>query len=401
VSHSQHPSEERDVLTEGRLHKLMVFFNQPVHWPAWRVVLLLALMAALVGGWWWLLGAPLPVALGAGGLLLLFFLADLVAFWLLPRLRISFGPWQAQTVVLAVPRLAAGVALPLVALLLGWQGPLWLMAGVQLLGTLLLIWGAFIEVRRLSLSQLAVHVPGLAADARPIRLLHISDIHLERLSGREERLLALAEAAQPDLIVITGDYLNLSYNEDPTSYKQVRDLLRRLHAPYGVYATLGSPPVDLRERIVPLLQELPLCLLRDEWVEVALDDGRRLALLGMDCSHNLQKDGARLEALADAGPDGAPHVLLYHSPELMPQAAQKGLDLYLCGHTHGGQVRLPLIGALLTSSQLGRRYVMGRYTENGTTLYISRGVGLEGLSAPRVRFLCPPEMTLVTLEPAL
>ncbi len=398
---SQHPSEERDVLTEGLLHKVMVFFNQPVHWPAWRVVLVLVLMAGVVGGWWWLVGAEPGVALAVGGLLFGFFLADLVAFLLLPRLGISFGPWQAQAVVLATPRMVAGLALPLVALWLGWQGALWLTAGVQLLGTLLLIWGAFIEVRQLALSELTVRVPGLAQGDRPIRILHISDIHLERHSAREERVVALAEAAQPDLIVITGDYLNLSYNEDPTSYEQLRPLLSRLRAPHGVYATLGSPPVDLRECIVPLLQELPLCLLRNEWVEVTLDDGRRLALLGMDCSHNLEKDGARLKALADAGPEGAPRVLLYHSPELMPQALQVGLDLYLCGHTHGGQVRLPLIGPILTSSQLGRRYVMGRYSENGTTLYVSRGVGLEGLSAPRVRFLCPPEMTLVTLEPAL
>ncbi len=71
----------------------------------------------------------------------------------------------------------------------------------------------------------------------------------------------------------------------------------------------------------------------------------------------------------------------------------------LCGHTHGGQVRLPLIGPILTSSQLGRRYVMGLYEEGGTRLYNSRGVGLEGLSAPRVRFLAPPEMTLVEIWP--
>ena len=71
--------------------------------------------------------------------------------------------------------------------------------------------------------------------------------------------------------------------------------------------------------------------------------------------------------------------------------------LVLCGHTHGGQVRLPLFGAILTSSQLGKRYEMGLYREGNTQMYVSRGVGLEGLSAPRVRFLAPPEVTLVTL----
>ena len=97
-------------------------------------------------------------------------------------------------------------------------------------------------------------------------------------------------------------------------------------------------------------------------------------------------------------PPSVPDVLLYHSPELMPQAVQMGIDLYLCGHTHGGQVRMPIIGPLLTSSNLGRDYVMGHYEEEQTDLYVSTGVGLEGLSAPRVRLLAPPEITLVTLR---
>jgi hypothetical protein len=83
----------------------------------------------------------------------------------------------------------------------------------------------------------------------------------------------------------------------------------------------------------------------------------------------------------------------------MPQAVELGIDLYLCGHTHGGQVRLPVIGPLLTSSHLGREYVMGHYQVGQTHLYVSRGVGLEGLSAPRVRLLAPPEITLLTLLP--
>jgi hypothetical protein len=84
----------------------------------------------------------------------------------------------------------------------------------------------------------------------------------------------------------------------------------------------------------------------------------------------------------------------------MPEAARHGIDLYLCGHTHGGQVRLPGFGAILTSSQLGKRYEMGLYREGQTSMYVSRGVGLEGLSAPRVRFLAPPEITLITLQGA-
>ncbi len=200
------------------------------------------------------------------------------------------------------------------------------------------------------------------------------------------------------MIVLTGDYVNLSYTEDALTQRQLRQLLSQLEAPGGVYATLGSPPVDLPHVIPALFDDLPVRLLRDEWEWLELPSGRQLVLLGLDCTHDMKEDGRRLGQLVQQAPNGVPRVLLYHSPELMPQAADHGLELYLCGHTHGGQVRVPGIGALITSSQLGRDYVMGLYRLGSTNLYVSRGVGLEGLSAPRVRFLSPPEITLVTLH---
>jgi predicted MPP superfamily phosphohydrolase len=181
--------------------------------------------------------------------------------------------------------------------------------------------------------------------------------------------------------------------------RQIRDLLDELDAPLGVYATLGSPPVDLRHTIVPLFDGSPIRLLRDDRVMIDAGHGRKLQVLGLDCSHFLERDGARLARLmADTDPKDGPVLLLYHSPELMPEAVSHGIDIYVCGHTHGGQVRVPWLGPVITSSQLGRRYVMGHYHEGTTHLYVSRGIGLEGLSAPRVRFLSPPEVTVVTLR---
>jgi hypothetical protein len=152
--------------------------------------------------------------------------------------------------------------------------------------------------------------------------------------------------------------------------------------------------------VVPLFADLAIDLLRGERRMVDLGEERRICLLGVDCTHHIDPDAAVLAQLARQQPAERPQILLYHSPELMPQASGEGIDLYLCGHTHGGQVRLPVIGPLLTSSQLGRQYVMGLYRRGRTHLYVSRGVGLEGLSAPRVRFLAPPEITLLTLKPA-
>jgi predicted MPP superfamily phosphohydrolase len=175
-------------------------------------------------------------------------------------------------------------------------------------------------------------------------------------------------------------------------------LLGQISAPYGVFATLGSPMVDIRDVVTPLFDDLPVRLMVNEWEEVKLADGRQIVLLGLDCSHHLPTDRRRLADLVMASPNTGPNILLYHAPDLMLEASQLEVDLYLCGHTHGGQVRLPGYGAILTSSQLGKRYEMGLYRSGRTHMYVSRGVGLEGLSAPRIRFLAPPEITLVTIQ---
>jgi hypothetical protein len=185
--------------------------------------------------------------------------------------------------------------------------------------------------------------------------------------------------------------------DDPTARTEVRKVLAKLAAPYGVYATLGSPPVDPRQTTPSLFDGFNIRLLRDEAAVLDFGDGRKLSLLGLDCEHDLESDMSAFRRLIEVTPADSVRVLLYHSPELMPLVQQYPVDLYLCGHTHGGQVRLPFYGALITSSVTGKRYEMGRYTEQGTTLYVSRGIGLEGLSAPRMRLFCPPEIILFTL----
>jgi uncharacterized protein len=392
---------EEDILLKGLIHKVMLFFHWPVYLPLWGTGLLFLLLAAIAGLVWGLVLAEVSLSLAAAGLLLAFMLGDAVLLHQLPRRRISFGPWQAQAFALAVPRFLVVLLLVLPALWWGWAWGLGLLLVAQGVGTALLYYGAVVEPHRLALTRLTIKTDRLPVGTEPIRVLHISDLHIERWTARETAVLQLVQQAKPDLIVISGDYVNLSYNEDPETQRLVIKLLRQLEAPHGVYAVLGSPPVDLRETVLPIFEMVDhIKLLRWGWQTVELGNGRSLAILGMDCTHHLPTDRARLDRLHQMAPNGIPQLFLYHSPELMPETAEREIDLYLCGHTHGGQVRLPLLGPILTSSQLGRRYVMGLYQEGRTHLYVSRGIGLEGLSAPRVRFLAPPEMTLVTIQPA-
>jgi predicted MPP superfamily phosphohydrolase len=130
---------------------------------------------------------------------------------------------------------------------------------------------------------------------------------------------------------------------------------------------------------------------------VGVHDGFTLNIYGLECTHDPNHDARLLENLLSTNPiEDSPgfNLLLYHSPDIAPTVAQLGFDLQLSGHTHGGQVRLPLFGALITGSLYRKKFEAGRYSVGPMELYVSRGIGLEGGGAPRVRFLCPPEVIL-------
>ena len=390
------PPSKPNILEERWLHKVFLLTHIPATWSFWKLGAGLLVAAFIVGLVWRPFG---PAAILAAAIYLLFALIDWFLLWWLPRSGRSFGPIGPQLFVKTAPRIGAAILAALIALASGWVLiGLGVHGLLQVVGTLIYGWGMLREPFTLATTQHVIQSTALPPQAAPIRLLQLSDLHVERLTHREAYLLELIERAQPDLIVITGDYLNLSYVNDPTARAEVRKVLAKLDAPYGVYATLGSPPVDPRDTTPALFEGLNIRLLRDEVATLTFEDGRVLSLLGMDCEHDLEADAQVFQMLVALTPAHSTRVLLYHSPELMLLVQQYPIDLYLCGHTHGGQIRIPGYGAILTSSALGKRYEMGAYVEQNTTLYISRGIGLEGLSAPRMRFLCRPEITLFTLS---
>ncbi len=251
------------------------------------------------------------------------------------------------------------------------------------------------EPFRLTVTSLEIASPKLQR-GEPLRVLHLSDIHFEGWTPREQQLLDTARSLAPDLIFLTGDYLNLSSVDDGQAHEGARALLADLAALAPTYAVIGSPPVD-RIGVVPeIFAGLPIRWLNDEVTEVEVK-GHRLHLVGIRCTADHRRDGDRLRRLLTDRPTTFT-VLLYHSPDLFPLAAELGIDLHLAGHTHGGQLRLPLFGAIVTSSAFWKRYEAGLYRRGGSTLYVSRGIGVEGKGAPRARFLTPPEVVLVVLR---
>jgi predicted MPP superfamily phosphohydrolase len=328
----------------------------------------LALAAMLHWGNW------LAVGLQAG-----FFYFDWVLLALLPIMKRSFGPIFPTLVVLSLLR-----------------GPFcWLPTPfnwlAQICGTLLVGYGFWIEPFRVQISRQKLNLPGLRA-GRPLRLLHLADLHLEQVTQREVEIQRVIEATQPDVICFSGDVLNLSNVRDPQAIQAARQLLSQWKAPLGVFAVSGSPAVDLPDVFPSIMDGLPLKWLNNEQVVITWGKSA-LRLVGITCTHKPQVDAPILQKLMEDNSD-LPSVLLYHTPDIAPEAAQMGVDLQLSGHTHGGQVRLPFLGALFTGSLYGRVFQAGRMQLGRLTLYISRGLGMEGAGAPRVRFLCRPEIIL-------
>jgi predicted MPP superfamily phosphohydrolase len=267
--------------------------------------------------------------------------------------------------------------------------------GVQLFLSLCAMDGFLIEPFSLQVTHHEFSFDRLSAQGPPLRIVHLTDPHVERTTVRERKLVTLVDELQPNLILLTGDYLNLSYLGDETARRDFRTLASQWQAPYGVYAVRGS--VDSPTLTERLFAGLDIVVLENESVRLDIE-GQEIYLVGVACSHDLSIDIPRLDQALRGVPSDSFKILLYHSPDLIEAASERGIDLYLAGHTHGGQIRLPFHGAIFTSSIYGKQYEAGLFQEGRTYLYVSRGLGLEGAHAPRARFLCRPEVAVHTLR---
>lgn len=394
--------EAEDDLAKARwaqrpLHRALVAFMAPSRLSTLQMVLILLVLSLVVGLAWWWASRDIPLAAGAVFLHLLSMALDWALLTSLPRLNLSYGPVKPPLLALAVLRLTLTASSALFFAMTPIGLCLVIPAIVNLSLSAGIVYTCLIEPFALKVSRIELTFHKLSPEAPPIRVLQIADIHLERTTKRERRLVALVKSLQPDLILMTGDYLNQSYVGEETAIEHARLLIRELDAPYGIYAVPGTPLVDPSEMMGRIFDGLKVRVLENETVKVRPAE-QEIHLVGVNCTGDLEIDRLHLRRALAVVPSGAFKILLYHTPDLMGEVVAQGIDLYLAGHTHGGQLRLPFYGAVMTSSNYGKRYEMGLFREGNTYLYVSRGIGLEGLSAPRARFLCPPEVTLFTLR---
>jgi predicted MPP superfamily phosphohydrolase len=335
------------------------------------------------------------------GLLTLFIFIFLDGLWLkaLPSLELSFGPAKLPFVVFGVAR--GGIFMAWLFIIL-WANTRksrpspanWfkLLLAPNLLLLVLGLYGFLVEPQQLTVSQVEIQAAGLD---HPLRIVQLSDLHVERATRRELGLPQRVAELKPDLIVLTGDYLNTSYLDDPIAIHDLREMVGQLYAPLGIYAVDGT--VEEPERTQFLFAGLNVRVLDNEVISLPAA-GKNFKLVGLS-NRVIANDTLVLKSLM-AGLSRADYTLLmYHNPDQAYVASELGVDLYLTGHTHGGQVRLPLYGALLTSSKFGKTFEQGSYSLGNMMLYVNRGVGMEGSLAPRVRFLAPPEIAVIDLIP--
>lgn len=258
-------------------------------------------------------------------------------------------------------------------------------AGIGLLLALIgvdafLVEPTWLEVRRVEIRSARV--------AAPLRIVVLADLQTDSIGDYERSVLARIKAEKPDLVLLAGDYLQCWDGESQAREVGAFQVALReaeIQARWGIYAVRGDCEGRDWEKIFAGTGVKPLRGVAQ------LHSGLRLQGLSLGESHRGAPALPATEQL---------RVVFGHRPDFALEPVEA--DLLIAGHTHGGQVQLPLIGPLVTLSGVPRAWAGGEPTKlpSGATLVVSRGVGMERATAPRLRFLCRPELVVIEVLPS-
>lgn len=258
---------------------------------------------------------------------------------------------------------------------------------------LLLLYAWAVEPNWIEVTRHEVWFKNLPEEFDGLVVAHLSDLHMREYGARERRVLEKLAEANPGVIAVTGDFT--LEGSDPSAIRRFLEDLRKQKPAFGIWAVLGnhdhwSPPAANDGAVRKFFSDTGVALLVNEWGRIGknLDT---LTMVGVDDPFTGSDN------LGDAlrGTQRTPFaILLTHSPQMFMKADLTKFDLVLAGHTHGGQVRLPGLGPLwLPAGSEG--YDSGWFYGVNTQMYVTRGVGTSILP---IRFLCRPEIALITLK---
>jgi len=253
------------------------------------------------------------------------------------------------------------------------------------------IWSAY---RLPEVTHRTLTFPGLPPGLDGLRVLHLSDLHAGLHLGEDkmQEIVARANALAPDVILQTGDMIDISPSYIPAYVRAFREL----RAPLGVVTVLGNHDYYTGEyAVIRGCRDAGQVFVKNG-CHVVERNGATLALLGIDDPRNWKADDPQpgdLDAALRAAPPEAFQVLLAHRPGAWDSAAPRGIPLTLAGHIHGGQLYLPVLG--WSAGRLITKYVMGHFQRGNSQLYVSRGIGVVGVP---IRVFVPSEIDLFELR---
>ncbi len=301
-----------------------------------------------------------------------------------------------------------GVFSPMKLGMIRYLVPLFAAVGVSLLA-----YSYFIEPNRLVVRPTEIAIRDLDPALDGLRIVLISDIHGGSNGVTFEKLLevtARANEQQADLVLLLGDFVSElpGYRSSTSPLKmeidRIADGLAGLKGKLGVFAVLGNHDGGSGSRVAVELKRAGIRVLEDE-VAVVTFNGRELRILGfkdhLEAGHRWKRLPRDTRSLLN-GTGNGDIIALQHSPDIMPMITGDNLispelRLVLAGHTHGGQVWLPILERVIIPSSYGQKYAYGHIRENDVDLFVTGGIGTSILP---LRFLVPPEISVLTLRPA-
>lgn len=333
---------------------------------------------------WWRAGIC-----GAGGSLFLVLLFGVVPAFS-PRLGVTrgFNPFFVVRLVGDVLFIHAPICMVAATLLLRKTARktalLSALGALSLLGVGLDAY--WIEPTALQVTRLRIESPKLT---RPMRIVVLADLQTDSVGAYERRVFERIRDEQADLILLAGDYMQASLKREETLSKELNAMMREvgIEAPDGVFAVQGN--ADRPSSMRRLFEGLPITLA----MSTSTFDVGPIRLTCLSMGHSFDRNFDPNFPESDRF-----HLVMGHSPDFA--LGQVDADLLVAGHTHGGQVQLPWVGPLSTGCRVPRAWAAG-LTElpGGGKLFVSRGVGMERGLAPRLRFLCRPELVVIDLVP--
>ena len=258
-----------------------------------------------------------------------------------------------------------------------------------------LVWGFLVEPSRLRSESYEIAPTRWPTACDGLRIVVLTDLHVGSPFnglGNLDRIIALTRSAEPDLILLAGDYVIQGVAGGRfTPPEQIAAALGSLSAPLGVWAVLGNHDHWLDAgRVRSAFESVGIPFLEDRATQL---DSQSCSFWLVGVSDFWEGAHDVNQALSEVT-DSSPVVVFTHNPDVFPEVPAR-VNLTIAGHTHGGQVYLPLVGRPIVPSDYGQRFAIGPIVERGRHLFVSPGLGTSILP---VRFLVPPEVSVLTLR---